>query len=134
MVASWLAMEISWTPPGFFGRCSMEISFRNVGTSAEVLPFSNRKRDAERCGLEVVGPDGRVLEAEPGLMVRPRRDVVAEHTILPGRTWRYKLVGRYAHGRLEFKGAGYVLQRGERYQLRFRYMGVDSNVVVWVAG
>ncbi len=132
---SWLRLTLDVREKRFLGRrLLVRIRFENISAEPADLPFCNIKRQAELLGLGILDESERCLEPliDYGLHIRPKRPLPPPRRLKPGGSWSYTLKGRIREDQLLFVGAGYQLQPGTRYRIRFGYLRVFSNTVEWV--
>lgn len=108
-------------------RLRLAVRFANQSAERVRFPFSNRTRQAEVFGLRISDRQGKRVQPERTLYIRPSEDGDDVHDIAPGGYWEYVLEGTWSATGLEFPGAVYDLKSGVVYRFLFQYQGILSN-------
>lgn len=105
----------------------LAICFGNRSAERVRLSFSNRTRQAEVFGLRIFDRQGKRVQPERTLYIRPSEDTGEVQEIASGGHWEYILEGKWSATGLEFPGAVYNLKSGLVYHFLFQYQGILSN-------
>lgn len=125
--AAWLEINLSCQQLGH--NVELTILFTNTHETSQIIAFSNQARKAELLGLLVLNEAGERVTPSHNLIIRLTNATLENHTLAPGATFSYLLIGELKGTDLIFPGAIFALNPEENYQLQFRYAGKQSNAI-----